>query len=94
MLSELQGKMVKIRQREDDEYEKEYLKEQRILFKKLFKKYPKIKEIIEYNDSVDLFRLSLGYVLSRLTLINSAYFLESENTSTTPNFVSFLFNII
>lgn len=58
MLSELQGKMVKIRQREDDEYEKEYLKEQRILFKKFFKKYPKIKEIIEYTDSVDLFRLS------------------------------------
>jgi len=58
MLSELQNKMIKIRQRDDSEYEEEYMREQRTIFRKFFNKNRRIKEIIRYNDSVDLFRLS------------------------------------
>jgi len=58
MLSELQNEMIKIRQRDDSEYEEEYMREQRIFFRKFFNKNRRIKEIIRYNDSVDLFKLS------------------------------------
>lgn len=55
MLSKYQNNIIKLNQTDD---KVKYNRDQKIIFRKFFKICPKIKEIMAYNDSVDLLRLS------------------------------------
>lgn len=57
MLSNLYNNLVKIRQRDDLEYEKQFLRELKLIFRDFFRNHRKIKEVINYHDSVDLIEM-------------------------------------